>query len=563
MKAIKRISTTITVLLMLLSFVTTAFAAELHDPIDCRGKDWDTIFQELLKQSKNDSRNIFAGYRNLVTGEEHFWQGDKTVITASMYKVPLNMMITEALVTGELDWEKRCKTPYEELRDATLIKSHNAEAKVLWETMGSYSDFKTRILPYIGADASEKQYNYYQDNEYSPEEIIHCLKTLYENPERFPGIIDTMKRATPERYFKYREQKYEIAQKYGFIKEWVPAMEQDLCYVNCCGICYTDEPIAIVMFTRGAYNAELLLTDYCTAMCDYAQLKTAEDRQRAEEAWNVLKQELEEKIPEDISSSAEPVLLTAEETAARKAGNTDSEGKTMVTVLCCAAVAVIALAAAVLIIAKRKATGIKPFWMIIAVAVSAFALVLCAVGVSAGTIYAKPDGDPGAVADEFLNALTKGNYTEAYSYLRDYSSLGLENEPQTEVGKVVYEALHRSYGYKINGACVVEKLEGRQNISFTYLDLAKTHDDITAMTMTKLAEIVKELPQNQIYDSNSQYKPEVANEAYLRAVKAVMENEAQYYTTVDMTLDLVYSGGRWQVLANSALLKALNGGMTN
>ena len=81
-----------------------------------------------------------------------------------------------------------------------------------------------------------------------------------------------------------------------------------------------------------------------------------------------------------------------------------------------------------------------------------------------------------------------------------------------------------------------------------------------AETPNQLRKLVSALPTNKIYDENRNFLPEITDRAYLAAVNRVLENAESYYTTIEMQLNLSYSNGKWQVLANPALLKALNGG---
>ena len=228
----------------------------------------DTEFEAILEKLCEDwsiaKEDVIAGYMNLVTGEEHYWQGDKWEYCASMYKVPLNMLVAEKMVKGELDWEKKYPTiPYKEVLEQTLLYSSNEWAKFEWGACGSYSDFKKGIMPYMGIKESDLYERYNIDNKFTARQFITCLKTLYENPERFPGVLDTMKEAEPERFFRFTEKRYTIAQKYGYV------VESNGYYVNACGIAFTEEPIALVMFTRNAFYPDNTLSAYCTAMCDY------------------------------------------------------------------------------------------------------------------------------------------------------------------------------------------------------------------------------------------------------------------------------------------------------
>lgn len=513
----------------------------------------DDIMEGLLVEYEADADDVYAGYLNLVTGEEYYWQGDEWVIAASMYKVPLNMIFAERIASGELDWDANYPyADYEMVRDETIINSSNDWAMFLWDLIGGYSEFRRLIMPYMGIDESEVDYEYYANNRFTPRQMINCLKTLYEGgEERFPTIIETMQKAEPERFFRYSEQRFNIAQKYGYVTEGASS------FMNCCGICFPDEPIAIVMFTRSVYRSEELLTAFCTAMCEYTQSKA---EQRLEKANAAVLAELAERETEGALLS--PAAGTQEPDAEQIERQNKKEVVTLATIICCAAIIIGAIIMAAVILAKKKKYGIKVFWMLVSVIVCAAALMLCAICVRAGTIYAKPDGDPAETAKVFFDAIDSGDYETAYACLRDYTSLGLENTPQSETGAMASAALKESYGYELVGACEREKLTAHQKVNFTYLDLTKTHDDITDTTMDELEKLVKKLPRDEIYDENNQYKPEVANEAYRLAVEDVLKNAQNYYSTVEIDLELAYANGKWQVITSPALLKALNGGTT-
>lgn len=247
---------------------------------DARNENGDSEFEAIMEKLCEDwsipQENIIAGYRNLVTGEEHYWQGDRWEYCASMYKVPLNMMVAEKMVKGELDWEKKYPNiSYESVLEETILNSSNEWAEFLWRACGCYAEYKKDIMPYMGIKESDLYYMYPADNKFTARQMICCLRTLYENPDRFPRVLDIMKEAEPERYFRYAENRYPIAQKYGYVTE------NYAYYTNACAVVFTDEPIAIVMYTRNAQFPEETLSAYCTAMCDYTQSKIAKAPENA------------------------------------------------------------------------------------------------------------------------------------------------------------------------------------------------------------------------------------------------------------------------------------------
>lgn len=254
------------IMALCLSFAILPFGAAVAAENRSGDRDFEKIIDEISEKWEIPKDDLIAGYLNLATGEEHYWQGDKWEFCGSMYKVPLNMYVTEKIVNGTFDWEKKYpEIPYQYAMKETLLNSSNEWAKFLWESCGSYTDYKMGVMPYMGIKQSDLHGVYEVDNKFTARQFIRCLQTLYENPDRFPSILDTMMDAEPERFFRYAEKRYPIAQKYGYV------VENYSYYTNACGIVFTDEPIAIVMFTRNALYPDETLSAYCTAMCDYTQ----------------------------------------------------------------------------------------------------------------------------------------------------------------------------------------------------------------------------------------------------------------------------------------------------
>ena len=187
-------------------------------------------------------------------------------------------------------------------------------------------------------------------------------------------------------------------------------------------------------------------------------------------------------------------------------------------------------------------------------------MLLAVAGCFGGTVIAKPTGDPQDAVTVFFDSLIVGDYTTAYDRVRDYTSLGFENEPSTESGKMAYAALHASYGYELLGSAEVNKLDAAQKVSFTYLSLPALEAAVADETQTQLKHLVQQLPSSEVYDQNNNYLPEITERAYLQALKLVLERAADYYTTEEISLALNYTDGRWQLIMNNSLLKALNGG---
>ena len=540
MKLLKRILAAAALLCLLLYLSPAAFAdnEELY-----KDKTWDQVIEEFFQRYDVDEAGISLGYYNMVTGEEHYFNGDQYMVAGSMFKVPLNMCFTEKIHNGEMDWDTKIGSiRYETLLHDTIVHSSNDYAKILWQELGNgkYRTYREIIAPYMGEDPAAVDEKYYENNFFTARQMIYCLRMLAGEPERFPGLIEAMQEAEPDEYFRRSEDRFDIAHKYGFLNT-----EYHL-YMDDCAIAYTDDPIVFVMFTDNIERAYEVMAEYSTLMCDYTQYNTS------------LRLEAEALAKEAAATPAPAIELV--EPSASPEGDVPGSGGGIGAILAVAGVIAALLLAVGAALRGGRRKNVRPVWAIAAAGLAAAAMLLSLVGVNAGTLVARAEGDPAAAAVGFMDALVAGDYAAAYSHMAGYSGLGLENAPADAVGQKMYDALRESYAYELAGNCTVDKLEARQQISFTYLDLTAIEERVQEETTEQLRGIVQSRPKSQLYDENDNYLPEVAQEAYAAAVSAVLENAEEYYTTAGILLELEYADEQWRVVPSPQLLKAVSGG---
>ena len=203
---------------------------------------------------------------------------------------------------------------------------------------------------------------------------------------------------------------------------------------------------------------------------------------------------------------------------------------------------------------------VKKFWIGITVLLVAAALLLCVFASWRGSLYIKPSGNPQYTVTSFFDALLAERYQEAYDCLSDYTTLGLENEPENEEARLIYQALKDSYSYELVGRCEENQMEAVQRVSFTFLNVKRVETEISKRVNTVLALLVAEKPRNEVYDANDQYLPELTDEVYLLALKQVLESPEFYYGTAEFDVELSYIDGQWLMKTNPALFNALMGG---
>lgn len=556
MKYMKKILSLMVAACMALSLVVTAYAADV-DPEDERFKDktWDQVAQEFLAKYHIDESKVALGYMNLVTGEEHYLNGDEYMVAASMYKVPLNMVYAERVSKGEMTWESKVSgVQLDKLMKGSIVASNNEFSDYLRKGLGGFPEYRDFFLEYIGETKDSVDDKYYENNYFTARQIITCLKTLHEGGEdRFPQVLGYMKDSEPNNYFNYKSQDYPIAHKYGYL-EVGGKLE-----LNDCAIVYTDDPIAIVMFTLGVNNVYTVMAEYCALMADYAQFNTRirlieEEKREAEEAAKRAEEEAIAALnASDIHNQGEKTKLTMSMIM--------QDNDLRNALILCGIVVVLMLIGMLVIIILGAKGRVKTLTGCVSMVLLAVAMLVAIIAPKAGIIVCAPKGDPQQVVVDFFDALVEGDYETAYTYLDYYSSLGLENQPEGEANQVLYAALRDSYAYRLHGDCVVNQLTAKQQVLLEHLDIARMQTKLGDKTHDVLENMVMTSANSAIYDENNEFRPEAINKAYLTAVNQLLERPEMYRSTTGMELNLVYTPDGWRIEATTDLLNALTGGV--
>ena len=567
MKLLKIALSAALILCLHLSVLPAASALEEDERF--AGKTWLQVVEEFNERMSIRDQNVAYGYRNTVTGEEHFFNGDTYMVSASMYKVPLNMMVAEELYNGEIDWDTQFGgLTYRKLQEGSIIHSDNDYARILWQHVGNgnYRTYRRAIAPLMGEDADTVDPKYYENNFFTPRQMIHCLNELYTNAERYPGVIECMKLAEPKNYFRRNETRFEIAHKYGFL-------EDTTLHMNDCAIVYTDEPILIVCFTDGQFNAYDVLAEFCTLMCDYAQYTTAH-RQAAEGALDLaladlalpdFARESEETLPEP-TPTPEPTPEPVEE---------PEDAPFTIGLLPWAGIVLVGSALFVLFALARHASRKRhlrflAFLVSLPLALGALTVAVFDLSpamlagedggtgepVSVVSLFAHPDPQEDVMA--FFDALELQNYEKFYAMLDGYSSLGLENRPEDAAGRMVLGALRDSYSYRLVGESRVDGDTAEQDVYLRSLDLKAVELALRESARAHLEQIASERSFRELCDEDGYYLPSVVEEACNAAVQELHGRIGDFYADHDLTLHLIYSDG-WYVRGDEELIAAVQG----
>lgn len=527
------------------------------------GESWDDVVAALFskydvyRETDNEhTGRISLGYYNTVTGEEHFHSGDEYFVSASVFKIPENMAAIDRLSKNGLGYDANIYGgSYSYYQYRTISHSDNQCAWDMFNWLGGYEAFKTLQKEYLGSDPQDDLgYEYLNDNYYTARQIVNCLKILWENQDRYNGIIQNMLQANPYEYFRMFQRTYPVAQKYGFVEQ--TETNGSNTYINCAGIIYTDQPVILTVFTDNLSKGYDIIGEYASLMGDYAQM----NRQQTEAVTESEDQKESENEPVQVQEMKIPEQTAAQEknVESEKEEKDMSESATFVMVL----VLAVMILAIVFIFRRNTGARINSPIAIIAIILAAVALVLCIFALNLGTLYTKTKGNPQDTVTKFFDSLTTGNMSEAYSCLGDYSSLGFENQPKDEAGQLIYDALKKSWSYTLMGDSEINKLEATQSVALRCLNLEAVKKDAAERVDGIIEDIVESRPRAEVYDETGKYLDSVTDEVYITALKQSLAEAERFYTSSRFDVKLTYDSKGWIMTVPAGMVDALLGGVS-
>ena len=370
-----------------------------------------------------------------------------------------------------------------------------------------------------------------------------------------------MQRAEPNEYFKRREQRFNIAHKYGFHQTDYHF------YLTDCGIAFTDEPILLVAYTDNSPKAYDVLADYCSLMCDYAQyhhaLRLKEESETAEPSPTPAAEDLPGTLSvpspgpeaEQPEESAPPAGQSAEAGSGNpgfgKASFYAIGGILMALLFACILLAVIGGA-------FRVRRG---FFTALAVL-----LCLAAIGRVLWPIYQqlreKPSGDPQETVQIFFAALAREDYEQAYACLDGVESLGLEYIPQRQSGRAIRDAMHAQFSAELYGSCNIGGERAYQQINCRYLDLDKLENDAGSQALRIISLYGSTHPLGDLYNEKGNYRQELMLESWYQAVLELLQQSENYRSSGGVQLELRWRDGQWRIAPTERLLQMLTGGLS-
>ena len=202
--------------------------------------------ESIITALHRDKKTVSVALCFPATGEIYYYNADRWWYTASLFKLPLVMKISNMQMNGEIDYETvRLNSDLDTALKKVLVYSDNSWAYGLQEKVfhDDLSVIRANDLSYsTDFDAQDLPKKFYSSYLYSARFYLGILRELYAHPEEYPHVLEYMKEASPTKYFhRILEDRYEIAQKYGSAGH--------VCHAG--GVIYTPDPVLLVVMNSG------------------------------------------------------------------------------------------------------------------------------------------------------------------------------------------------------------------------------------------------------------------------------------------------------------------------
>lgn len=255
-------------LLLVLTNAVPVFAETEEVRKVLREEELQKLLDTYMKEKELVPELIAVGYVYTETGESWFWNGDQPFYSASLYKVPLMMLLAEEEASGVLNQTSEIYgMPLSYIEEQVLVYSDNPIAYDMLCRFGEPSETRRMFQQYAELPEDYYSWDFYGSSYFTARFMTQVMQTLYESPERFPHVMEWLKQAQPGRFFKTELEKTgcEIAQKYGNYHDDMSGADWN----HASGIIFTEHPFVLTVMTRYGGLSEMIISDLAVLFRDY------------------------------------------------------------------------------------------------------------------------------------------------------------------------------------------------------------------------------------------------------------------------------------------------------
>ena len=247
-------------------------AAEDSGIIDAAAlQQWmDNFAQE--HNLKQDYMRFSVGFWYSGTGDSWYYDAYQWMYSASLYKVPVSMLMAEKEAAGELTLESVVNgTTLEYLESTALVYSNNDSGHSMVSWLGGTYAGKCSDMTIKFTDLPDGYFDqdFYDVSYYTARYMTQVMRTLYQGGDaKFPHVLDYLKQAQPDDYYNRNaalKGSYTIAQKFGAYEEGNGNNNN-----HCAAVIYTPNPIVVTVMTRNVGDYQNIIAEVGGHLAEYA-----------------------------------------------------------------------------------------------------------------------------------------------------------------------------------------------------------------------------------------------------------------------------------------------------
>ena len=247
-------------------------AAEDSGIIDANElQQWmDSFVQE--HNLNQDYMRFSVGFWYSGTGDSWYYDADQWMYSASLYKVPVSMLMAEKEAAGELTLESVVNgTTLEYLESTALVYSNNDSGHSMVSWLGGTYAGKCSDMTIKFTDLPDSYFDqdFYDVSYYTARYMTQVMRTLYQGGDaKFPHVLDYLKQAQPDDYYNRNaalKGSYTIAQKFGAYEEGNGNNNN-----HCAAVIYTPNPIVVTVMTRNVGDYQNIIAEVGGHLAEYA-----------------------------------------------------------------------------------------------------------------------------------------------------------------------------------------------------------------------------------------------------------------------------------------------------
>lgn len=165
-----------------------------------------------------------------------------------------------------------------------------------------------------------------------------------------------------------------------------------------------------------------------------------------------------------------------------------------------------------------------------------------------------------ARVEEMMDSICEGDFFAAAGMMYGRPDLGMIQQSEDPVNQAFWKAFVDSLDYELVGQLYATDSGLAQDVKIISLELETATEKLGQRAKTLLQQGVEQAADtSEIYDETNGYKESFVEEVILQAAHEALEEDTRYsYQTV--TLQLIYSNGKWRIVPNRELLSAISGG---